>query len=270
MYIVVALGFALLISIIGILNFAHGTIYMVGGYICYILAVDYGVNQWLALIVSAIIMGAFGIFLERFCFRPFYGNFVRTIIVCIALMLILTQAVNIPFGVHTLSIPAFVTGSISIGSYALSAERLAIFLVGAFLLAAVYWLIMRTKPGLQMQAISQDSVGAALQGIGIFRISIIACVIGCGLAAVGGSLLGSVLYLSPFMGDFILLKVIQLVILGGLGSIGGVLAAGLVIGTIDATLPVFTSGAFTNMVSFGIVIILLVFRPQGFFGHEAS
>lgn len=269
MYIVVALGFALLLGIMGILNFAHGAIYMVGGYICYYLATGFGLNQWLALLVSALIMGSFGLFLEKFCFRPLGGDLYRTIIMAIALVLTLTQIVNILVGVHTLSLPAFVAGTISAGSFNLSAERLTVFVVGGILLAAVFWFITRTKPGLQMQAVAQSPEGATLQGIGIHRMSALAIAIGCALAAMGGGLLGSILSLSPFMGDYMLMKAIQLVIVSGIGSIGGVLVAGLAIGTIDATLPVFTSGAFTNMVSFGIVIIILVIRPQGLFGREA-
>lgn len=269
MYIVVALGFALLLGIMGILNFAHGAIYMVGGYICYYLATGFDLNQWLALLVSALIMGSFGLFLEKFCFRPLGGDLYRTIIMAIALVLTLTQIVNILVGVHTLSLPAFVAGTISAGSFNLSAERLTVFVVGGILLAAVFWFITRTKPGLQMQAVAQSPEGATLQGIGIHRMSALAIAIGCALAAMGGGLLGSILSLSPFMGDYMLMKAIQLVIVSGIGSIGGVLVAGLAIGTIDATLPVFTSGAFTNMVSFGIVIIILVIRPQGLFGREA-
>lgn len=269
MYIVVALGFALLLGIMGILNFAHGAIYMVGGYICYYLATGFGLNQWLALLVSALIMGSFGLFLEKFCFRPLGGDLYRTIIMAIALVLTLTQIVNILVGVHTLSLPAFIAGTISAGSFNLSAERLTVFVVGGILLAAVFWFITRTKPGLQMQAVAQSPEGATLQGIGIHRMSALAIAIGCALAAMGGGLLGSILSLSPFMGDYMLMKAIQLVIVSGIGSIGGVLVAGLAIGTIDATLPVFTSGAFTNMVSFGIVIIILVIRPQGLFGREA-
>ena len=87
MYILMALGFAFLFSIMGILNFAHGAIYMVGGYICFQFAVEWGLNQWLSLLLSVIIMGAFGLFLEKYCFRPFFGNLNRTIVVCIAIII---------------------------------------------------------------------------------------------------------------------------------------------------------------------------------------
>ena len=268
MYILVALGFALLLSIMGVLNFAHGAIYMVGGYICYQFAVEFDVNQWLSLLLSVIITGSFGLFFERFCFRPFFGDMHRTIVMSIAIVLVLETTVNLLVGVHVRSLPAFVPGILRAGAISLSAERLITFLIGALLLAALFFFIKRAKVGQQMLAVAQESEGAALQGIEIHRISALACVMGCGLAAVAGSLMGAVFELSPFMGDYMLVKAIQLVILGRIGSIGGVLAGGLIVGTIDAVLPMFTSGAITQAVGLGIIIVLLFLRPQGLFGRE--
>lgn len=270
MYILVALGFALLLSIMGVLNFAHGAIYMVGGYICYQFAVEFAINQWLSLLLSVIIMGSFGLFLEKFCFRPFFGDMHRTIVMSIAIILVLETTVNLLVGVHVRSLPAFVPGILRAGGISLSAERLITFIIGAFLLLALTLFIKKAKTGQQMLAVAQESEGAALQGIEIHRISALACAMACGLAAVAGSLMGAVFELSPFMGDYMLVKAIQLVILGGIGSIGGVLAGGLIVGTIDAVLPLFTSGAITQLIGLGIIIVLLLLRPQGLFGREVT
>ena len=268
MYILVALGFAFLFSIMGILNFAHGAIYMVGGYICYQFAVEYGLNQWLSLLLSVLIVASFGLFLERFCFRPLFGDLNRTIVVSIGIIVVLENTVNILVGTSTRSLPAFVPGILRAGALSLSAERLVTFLIGGALLAAIIWFIRRTKPGQQMQAISQNLEGAALQGISIHRISALACVMACGLAAVAGCLMGAFLNLTPFMGDYMLVKAIELVILGGIGSMGGIFFAGLIIGSLDATLPLFISGAASQAVALGIIVVILLFRPQGFFGRE--
>ena len=120
-----------------------------------------------------------------------------------------------------------------------------------------------------MLAVSQDAIGAVLQGINIYHVSAAATVIACALAAVAGSLMGAIVSLSPYMGDQMLVKAIEIVILAGIGSIGGVLGAGLILGTIDASLPLFISGSATDAVGLGIVIAILLFRPQGLFGHEA-
>ena len=107
MYILAASGFALVLSIMGVLNFAHGALYMVGGYVCYELAIQYGLNLWLSLFLAALIMALFGLFLERFCFRPFYGDFFKSVIMSIALILILETSINLTVGVHVRSLPAF-------------------------------------------------------------------------------------------------------------------------------------------------------------------
>ena len=166
------------------------------------------------------------------------------------------------------SLPAFATGILKMGPISVSNERLVTFLIGALLLLAVMWLIHGTKIGLQMQAVGQDLEASLLQGINIYRISALACVIACGLAAVAGSLLGAYMGLGPFMGDFVFQKALVLVVLGGIGSIGGIFVAGLVVGGIDAFLPLFISGSATSALAIGIIIVVLLLRPRGFFGRE--
>jgi branched-chain amino acid transport system permease protein len=267
-YVLVALGFALLVSIMGIFNFAHGAIYMVGGYICYHLTVQFGVNQWLALVLSALIVGLFGLFLEKFCFRRFFGNVNAVIVMSIALILILETTANVLVGGEVRSIPAFVPGIIRAGVLSVSIERVVTFVLGSILLAALTLFIGRAKAGQQMLAVAQDMEGAVLQGISIYRISALACAIGCSLAAIAGSLLGAILSISPFMGGHMLVKAIQLVLISGIGSIGGLLAAGAIVGFVDATVPVFTSASVAQTVSFFIVIVILLLRPKGLFGYE--
>jgi len=270
MYILVALGFAFLFNMLGIPNFAHGAIYMLGGYIGLALISAAGINQWAALIIAAVVIGAFGVFLERFCFRPFVGDFNRIIMVCVAVIVILQTSVNIIVGTQIVSLPPFAEGVLSIGLVSVSYERIATFAVGAFLLGMVIWFVNRTKWGQQMQAISQDIEGAFLQGIKVHRISALASFIGCALAAIAGCMIGAYLSLGPFMGDFMLVKVLILAILSGVGSISGIFIAGLVLGALDSILPLFISGAASDAVAVGIVVVLLLIRPQGFFGHEAE
>lgn len=270
MYMLVALGFAFLFSIMGILNFAHGAIYMVGGYICYQFAVEFGLNLWLSLILSVLIVALFGLFLEKFCFRFSFGDLNRTIIICIAIILILQTTVNAAVGTQIRAIPTFAPGIVDLGKISFTLERLVTFIIGGVLLAVMIWFIRNTKQGQQMQAISQDIEGAALQGIDIHRISALACFIACGLAAVAGCLMGAIFNLSPFMGDYMLVKAVELVILGGIGSISGIFFAGLILGTLDATLPLFISGAACEAISLAVIVIILLFRPQGFLGHEVK
>lgn len=267
-YILVALGFALLLTVLGILNFTHAAIYMVGGYICYQLAVVVGINQWASLLISMIAVGLLGLFLERVFFRPFLKDINRIVVVTLALIIILQATINVTVGSYIRRIPSFVPGVLRFSGVSVSGDRLATFIIGGVLLLAVILFIRKTKTGLQMLAISQDSDGAALQGIRTHRIFAVTTAIGCALAAVAGSLMGAILSLSPFMGDIMLVKAIEIVILAGIGSIGGVLIGGLILGAIDAILPLFISGSATDLTGLCIIIILLLIRPQGLFGRE--
>lgn len=268
MYILAASGFALVLSIMGVLNFAHGALYMVGGYVCYQLAIEFGLNLWLSLILAAGIMALFGMLLERFCFRPFYGDFFSSVIMSIALIFILQTSINLTVGVHVRSLPAFVPGMFRAGGISVSMERLFTAAMGVGLLLLLTLFIRKTRTGQQMLAVAQNAEGAALQGIRIHRVAAIAMALGCALAAVAGSLMGAIFDLNTFMGDLILVKAIQVVILSGIGSIGGVMIGGLIIGTLDSVLPLYTTPAITQTTGLTIIIVLLLIRPQGLFGRE--
>ena len=269
MYILVALGFAFLFNMLGILNLAHGAIYMIAGYIGFVLMTIFGLNQWAALLLTSAIVAAFGMFLEKFCFRPFIGNFNRTVMIGVAITVLLQTIINIIAGSKVVTLPPFMEGDFMAGAFSVSYERIVTFVIGGILLGATVWFVNRTKWGQQMQAIAQNIEGASLQGINVHRISALASALGCGLAAIAGCLMGAYLGLRPFAGDFMLVKALMLIILAGVGSIGGIFIAGLVLGGLNAVLPVLTNGAASEAIAVAIVVILLLTRPQGFFGHEA-
>jgi branched-chain amino acid transport system permease protein len=268
-YILVALGFAFLFSMLRILNLAHGAIYMIGGYIGLIFITTLGFNPWIAVLFSAAIVGVFGIFLEKFCFRPFLGNFNGIVMIGVVIIIFLETTVNIIAGTQTLGLPPFVPGSSQFGLISISNQRLIIFGISAILLLMTLWFAYRTRLGQQMLAISQNIEGAALQGISIHRISALASFIGCALAAVAGCFMGSFLYLTPFMGDYMLVKVLILVMIAGVGSINGIIVAGLILGGLDAVLPILTGGAASDAIVIMVIVVILLIKPQGFFGLEA-
>jgi branched-chain amino acid transport system permease protein len=270
MYIVVALGFAFLFNILGVLNLAHGAVYMAGAYIAYAFAVNLGINNWVAMVIAVVIMAIFGLLLEKYGFRPVAKDQNRVIVVCIAVSVILTTAVNVLVGIKVDKLPSFVSGIIEVGPISFSAGRLATFLIGGALLAFMIWFINNTRRGQQMQAVSQNMVAAALIGINVNRVAGISTMIAFSLAVVAGCLMAALLNLNAFMGDAILLKAIIILILGGVGSVGGIFFAGLIIGGLDAILPVYVSGSASDAIALGIIIVILIFRPQGFFGHEVQ
>jgi branched-chain amino acid transport system permease protein len=270
MYIVVALGFAFLFNILGVLNLAHGAIYMAGAYITYGLWTYMGLNSWAGMGVGIVVMVLMGLFIERFLWRPLAADMNRVIVVCIAISVILQTAVNIGAGVTVNKIPSFVMGIIRVGPVSFSWGRFATFLIGGALLAAMIWFMNNTKRGQQMQAVSQNAVGAALHGINVHNVAALATAIAFGLAVIAGNLMAALLQLNAFMGDAILLKAIIILILGGIGSVGGIFFAGLIIGGLDAILPVFLEGSASDAIALAIIIAILVVRPQGLFGREVQ
>lgn len=269
MFILVALGLAFIFNMMGILNLAHGTIYMIGGYVTYAIAVGLGINSWVALLGSTAVFALFGAFLERYCFRPFVGNFDAAVMVCVGVTVILQNIVNLMIGNKVMSIPSFAGGIFKLGLMSVSYERVVTFLIGGLLAGMMILFVRLTKSGRQMQAIAQNREAACLQGINVNKVQSLACAMGCGLAAVAGSLMGAYTNLSPFMGDDMLAIVLMLVILAGAGSTGGIVLVGLILGALNAVLPVLISGDWAQAIYVAVVVIILLFRPQGFFGHEA-
>jgi branched-chain amino acid transport system permease protein len=267
-FILLALGFAFVLNMLGIFNLAHGAIFMTAGYLCYVFIAKMGMSHWLAIPLTIILISALGIFLERFCFRPFIGDFNRQVMICVAITMVLTTTMNIWLGASNVSIPSFATGLLGSPPYSTRWDRVATFLTGAVVLLLVILFVDRSRWGAQMQAVAQNLEGAILQGINFHRIAAMACAIGCALAAVAGIAMGTIYNLSPFMGDVTLVKVLMLVILAGVGSFHGIFIVGLILGAAYAGIPMVVPGAASDVVASVIVLFILLARPQGFFGHE--
>jgi branched-chain amino acid transport system permease protein len=269
-YILVALGLTLVLSIVNIVNMAHGEFYMIGSYCMYYMMSSLGLNFFLSLVLATVVVGGFGVVVERFGFRPLQGDPDRSMIVSIGLMLALQNVMLTIAGGITKSFKSPFPGVVQIWGTTISWDRLMIVLVAAFLVAVLFVFIRMTKTGTAMRAISEDRIAAGLQGISINRISATAMCLGCGLAAIAGAVVGPIFSVSPTMGSFALMKGIGVIILGGLGSLGGAICGGFIIGMIDGIVPLYTSGYAASVISFAMVILILLLRPQGIMGHESK
>jgi len=267
-YVLAALGFALVFGVMQIMNFAHGAIYMVGGFVCYYFWVVLGLNPWASLLLTMLVMALLGLFLEKFCFRPFQRDFEKCVIMAIALVIILRTGADLTVGTLAKGLPSLLPGIVEVENIRVGADRLLVLAICIALLVALTLFIQKSKVGQAMLAIAVDRDGAALQGVNINRISGLACAIGCGLAGLAGGLLSSVLVLHVSIADVMLVKIIAVVILSGIGSIGGIWAGGLIMGVLDTLCPYFMSAAASDSVGLGLIVLILLIRPQGFFGYE--
>ena len=267
-YILVALGLTLVFSIMRILQFAHGEVYMLGAYVVYYLSVHAGLNFFLAFPISMVTVGIFGLFLERVFFRHFQGQFIPTLIVALGLMLILQTSAMLAFGLTERAIPNYAPGTFEVLGAAVFKDRLLAAVFGLGLAFLLYLFLKRFKYGRAMTAVAQSREGAALQGINPNLMSALGMAIGSALAAAGGAFAGALFPVVPAMGSTALFNGLVIIVLGGMGSLLGVVVGGMMIGLINTLVPIFIGPTAAVAVPLVLIIIILIIRPQGFFGHE--
>ena len=268
LYVLIALGLTLILSIMGILQLAHGEVYMLGAYAVYYLAVKIGLNVYAAILISMFLMAGFGILMEKFLFRRCEDKLLSPIIISTGLTLMLQSGAVIIFGLYERSIPRLCEGSFELMGVFMPKDRIVAMVISAGMAYVLYLFLKKSKLGLGMVASAQNPQGAQLKGIDPNKMSLLAMAIGSGFAAAGGAMAGSILMLTPFMGTLPLVKGLAIIVLGGMGSLPGAVFGGILIGLIDGIVPVIFGPMQASLAPLLIVIIVLLIRPQGLFGHE--
>jgi len=267
-YSLIALGITLIFSIMKTINFAHGQLYMLGGYSTFYLNIQYGVNYYVSLLLTLIIMFVVGAGLQRGFFRYLRGQELPSLLLSLAIAMGLEAAALLIFGPMNKGIPPQIPRVLSFGFVKLSGTRLFVVIVSASLFLALSLFVGRVKVGQAMRALAQDSIAASLQGIDINRMSWLGFGIGSALAGVAGGLLVPIYYLQPAIGTPMLIKCFLVMVLGGLGSILGCLVGAFILSFIESIGVFFLPGNVALICAFSIVIILLIFRPRGILGRE--
>lgn len=267
-YVLIALGLTLVFSIMGVFNFAHGELYMLGGFGAYLLFAQLGIGYVVSCLLTMIGVGLIGLVLERFFFRPLAGKpLYASFMVSIGLAMVLGTTTVIVFGEDIKSVPSVFPGVVILGSTHVSVERLAVIIGSVILVVTLYLVVHHTKIGLAMRAIAQDGDAAALMGMNKDSARDFAFVFGSALAGGAGALMAPVFYVNPFIGHWAVLKAMVVIILGGIGSIPGAVVGGIVLGFVEATATTFI-GTLSDVIGWVLVILLLLFKPSGLIGHE--
>ncbi len=264
-YAVVALGLTFVFSLMGIINFAHAALYMLGAYIMYYFFARWELPYIVALIAAVVITGALGLVIERYFYRRARSVLLSSIIIAIAINTVMEHGALLGFGFDPRKVPSIFTGVIQISDNTFSVERLAIGGIGLALVLAFVFFVRYTKMGRAMRAVSQDYDAARLTGANVSLIYSLAMGIGCALAGAAGALMSSMFSVDPYMGVPYLFKAFVIIIVGGLGSIPGSIVAGLILGQIDSIFITWL-GNIAQMFGFILVILILVFRPRGLMG----
>jgi branched-chain amino acid transport system permease protein len=266
-YILMALGLTLMFGMMHIINFAHGAIYMLGAFVIYYVFFQWGAPYFAAFVVAMVLLGAFGYLVERSVYRPIKGGIEPTLVALLALTTFLQAAGYPVFGQLDKHVPPVFRGTRDVFGVMISVERLMVIPVAGVLVIALYLFINRTRLGAAMRAIEQDKEAASLQGVNVDMVNGLAFAIGFALAAAAGALMAPIFKLDPMMGEQPLLKAFIIIILGGLGSIPGAILGGLMLGLIDSIVATALGAEPAFLLSFVFIILLLLFRPTGLFGH---
>lgn len=264
----VALGLTLVFGILHIINLAHGELYMLGAYCVWWLSELMGFNYWFAIVLAMILIAFLGVLMERYFFRRFRAILVPSLVVSIGLMLFLQSSVLLSTGMGDKVIKSVFHGQVSFLGTSLSLERVIIGAVATVLVIAVMLFLKYARAGQAIRAVAQDAEAASLHGISLNSISRLTMIIGCSLAAVAGGLLGPVFSLGYMMGFPVLVKALLAIVLGGMGSVGGVILGCLVIGLVESFATTLIGPEIAEIILFLIIAFTLLIRPSGFFGSE--
>jgi branched-chain amino acid transport system permease protein len=269
-YALIALGLTLIFGILGIVNFTHGEMYMLGGYVAYYFFGNFGLNFFATLILAAILIGILGLILEKLIFRPLTTRpkiELTSMIAAVGLAWVFQMLAVVFFGDLDKNVPSAFRGIIRMSGVVITWERLSTILIGIGLVGLLNLFLLKTKTGMAIRAVAQDKEAAALQGVSVNRITALTFGIGCGLAAMAGALVSPIFGVSPTMGSEVILKAFLVVILGGMGSVPGAMLGGLVLGFVESFGCLFFSVPTVMVLTFSIIILILILKPQGLIGH---
>ncbi len=270
-YALLSLGLAVIFGLLKIINFAHGAMYMLGA-MTTVLMFDYlGVNYWVALLLAPLLVGAFGVVIEYFLLRRIAGqDHIYSLLLTFGIALIISGVLVNWFGVSGLrySMPDMFKGGVNLGFMFMPYYRAWVIVAALLVCFATWFMIEKTKLGAYLRAGTEDS--QLMQGFGINVPLLISLTYGFGvaLAAFAGVLAAPIYSVTPVMGSATLITVFAVVVIGGMGSIGGAIITGILMGVIEGLTKTFYPPA-SSAVIFLVMVLVLMFRPSGLFGKEA-
>ena len=269
-YALLAVGFTLIFGVARILNLAHGSFYALGAYGTYVLTSIAGLPLWTAALLSIGFVAVFGVVVEKVLIRSLRHSQLGVLMISLAVALVVEQTLFLVFGSEYRNVPSFVDTKINLGGVDVAGQRLLTLAVAAVAIGALYLFIQFTRLGSAILAISQDPEAAKYMGIPSDKIFSLVMAISAALAALAGVMAGPFLSVQPSMHLLPIVKAFAIVVVGGLGSIPGSIAAAFLLGYAETCVAYLISSSWTEIVSVLATLLMLVFRPAGIFGKRAA
>jgi branched-chain amino acid transport system permease protein len=265
----IAVGLVLIFGVMGVINFAHGELYMAGSYAVVALYADFRMPFFVAVAIGLLFVGALGLLMEYGLFRPLRDNPLGGLIASIGFLLILQTVAVLMFGVHMEHVPPSTQAKIVFANgVVLTYERLYVILATVILLSALWLFLRKSKFGWALRACAQDREAAALQGISINSTARLAMFIGAALAGVAGALTAPLVSPTPFMGDPVIITAFIIIIVGGIGSLEGAVLAAILYAFVNTFVTTIYDGTLANIVGLLLMLIVLIVKPTGLFGAK--
>lgn len=268
LYFLLAVGLSIIFGLLRFVNFAHGAFYLLGAYGCY-QALQWGLNFWLALLLVPIVVAAFAWAVEKLLLRHVYASAHEFhILVTVGLALVLQELVIVVWGPlgNNVAVPSLLEGVVMWGSFVYPIYRLFVIGFTALFAIALWWVLEGTRLGSAVRAGSESTEMVSLLGINVFRVFSLVFALGAGTAALAGVLAAPIRGAEPFMGAEALSVAFVVVVVGGLGSFGGALLGGLLIGVVQSLMSTIWPPGASLMIYVAMAAILLL-RPNGLLGR---
>jgi len=264
----IAVGLVMIFGVMGVINFAHGELYMAGAYCVVFLYAQEKFPFLLAVAGGLVFVGIVGLLMERALFRPLRENPLGGLIASIGFLLILQTLAVLGFGRRMGHVPPSTQGKFEIFGAILTYQRLFVIVVAILLLAALWAFLKRSKFGWALRACAQDAEAASLQGISMNQTARIAMFIGAALAGVAGALTAPLVSPTPYIGHSIIVTAFIIIIVGGIGSLEGAVIAAVLYAFVHTFVTTFFDGVVANIVGLALMLAVLVVRPTGLFGAK--
>ena len=274
-YALIALGYTMVYGIAKMLNFAHGDVIMIGGYVVFTAMTTMGLNPWLSILIGIVFCTLLGVVIEKVAYKPLRSaTSLAVLITAIGVSYFLQNLALIIFGAGGKTFTSVVNiepVSLFGGQVTISGETIVTILVSVVLMVVLTLFVNRTKPGRAMLAVSEDKGAAQLMGVNVNRTISLTFAIGSALAAIAGVLMCSTFpSLTPYIGAMPGIRAFVAAVFGGIGSIPGAMLVGVLIGIIENLSKAYISSQMSDAIVFAVLIIVLLVKPTGIMGKKIA